>query len=138
MADWFEIIILIILGLTAALLFANVVYFYRLSQSNALLPLNGTVAVTPAEATTMMWLNIVMFIVILLIFFWLIIRFIFYTDVVVVPQVAVAQPPVVVAAKLPPPKTELVAERTFTTAQGVPMVQQDIRISKPVARQVNC
>jgi len=62
---WFKIVVFIVAGFAAGLFLADIIYFNRLRNGGTL---------TSTEATSMLWLNAILFVLALIVFIWALIR----------------------------------------------------------------
>jgi len=67
---WYKVLVFIVSGIVVGVSIANIVYFNRLRDDSC-------TAVSSGEATTMLWVNVVILVIAALIFLWSLWRLIF-------------------------------------------------------------
>lgn len=67
-ARWFKIVVFVVSGFFVGFSLANIVYFNRIRRNN------GVPGITRGEATSMLWINAILFAISLIVFIWSIFR----------------------------------------------------------------
>jgi hypothetical protein len=67
-ARWFKIVVFVVSGFFVGFSLANIIYFNRIRRNN------GVPGITRGEATSMLWINAILFAISLIIFIWAIFR----------------------------------------------------------------
>lgn len=69
-ARWFKIVVFVVSGFFVGFSLANIIYFNRIRRNN------GVPGITRGEATSMLWINAILFAISLIVFIWSIFRLI--------------------------------------------------------------
>lgn len=118
-AVWFKIIVLIVSAVFVGFSIANIVYFNRIRKGNC-------EEVSEGEATTLLWLNIVMVIIAGIIFIWSLWRLIFSRETRQRVQTTLTSPDV---------GARMGYTRSVTVTSGAPIRQDPSAAANIVSRR---